>query len=84
MSKRRCLIFILISIRPKNITADELSKHSVRQVLETELFPTKDIAAVLAREANTISSLRKRLYKKVFNREGGAREWDDFILSIGT
>lgn len=46
--------------------------------------PTKDIAAVLAREANTISSLRKRLYKKVFDREGGAREWDDFILSIGT
>ena len=42
-------------------------------------IPTKDIAAVLAREANTISSLRKRLYKKVFDREGGAREWDDFI-----
>lgn len=47
-------------------------------------IPTKDIAAVLAREANTISSLRKRLYKKVFDREGGAKEWDDFILSIGT
>ena len=47
-------------------------------------IPTKDIAAVLAREANTISSQRKRLYKKVFDREGGAKEWDDFILSIGT
>ena len=43
-------------------------------------IPTKDIAAVLAREANTISSLRKRLYKKVFDREGGAKDWDDFIL----
>ena len=31
--------------RPANITNDELSKHSVRQVLETEIFPTKDIAA---------------------------------------
>ena len=31
--------------RPSNITNDELSKHTVRQVLETELFPTKDIAA---------------------------------------
>ena len=31
--------------RPANITNDELSKNSVRQVLETELFPTKDIAA---------------------------------------
>ncbi|MBQ3754283.1 MAG: hypothetical protein II864_12225 [Prevotella sp.] len=47
-------------------------------------IPTKDIVAVLAREANTISSLRKRLYKKVFDREGGAKDWDDFILSIGT
>lgn len=47
-------------------------------------IPTKDIAAVLAREPSTISSLRKRLYKKVFDREGGAKDWDDFILSIGT
>ena len=46
-------------------------------------IPTKDIAAVLAREVSTISTMRKRLYKKVFNREGGAKEWDDFILSIG-
>ena len=33
------------TIRPRNITNDELSKNSVRQVLETEIFPTKDIAA---------------------------------------
>ena len=33
------------TIRPRNITTDELSKHSVRQVLETELYPSKDIAA---------------------------------------
>ena len=33
------------TIRPKNITSDELSRHSVRQVLETEIFPTKDIVA---------------------------------------
>ena len=30
------------TIRPRNITSDELSKHSVRQVLETEIF-SKDI-----------------------------------------
>ena len=29
--------------RPSNITTEELSKNSVRQVLETELYPTKDI-----------------------------------------
>ena len=31
--------------RPNNIDQNELSKNSVRQVLETELFPTKDIAS---------------------------------------
>ncbi len=33
------------TIRPRNVTSDELSKHSVRQVLETEIFPNKDIEA---------------------------------------
>ncbi|GAB4317714.1 MAG: cell surface protein SprA [Bacteroidales bacterium] len=31
------------NIRPPNITNDELSNHYVRQVLETEVFPNKDI-----------------------------------------
>ena len=29
--------------RPRNVTTEELSRNAVRQVLETELFPTKDI-----------------------------------------
>ncbi len=29
--------------RPSNVTNEELSKHSVRQVLENEVFPNKDI-----------------------------------------
>lgn len=33
------------NVKPANITVDELSKNAVRQVLETEIFPTKDIAA---------------------------------------
>lgn len=31
------------TLRPKNIDKNELSKHSVRQVLETEVFPNKEI-----------------------------------------
>jgi hypothetical protein len=41
-----------------------------------------DIAAVLSRDISTISTVRSRLYKKVFNRNGGAKAWDDFVLSI--
>ena len=45
-------------------------------------IPPTDIAAVLTRDASTISTVRSRLYKKVFGRKGGARKWDEFILSI--
>ena len=43
----------------------------------------KDIATVLNRDVSTISTVRSRLYHKVFGQKGGAREWDDFVLSIG-
>ena len=44
----------------------------------------KDIAAVLARDTSTISTVRSRLYQKVFGRKGSTKDWDDFILSIRT
>ena len=47
-------------------------------------IPPSDIAAVLSRDVSTISTVRSRLYKKVFGQKGGTREWDDFILSMGT
>lgn len=31
------------TLRPSNVDKDELSRHSVRQVLETEVFPNKEI-----------------------------------------
>ena len=33
-------------------------------------------------QRDNVQSTKAR--KKVFNREGGAKEWDDFILSIGS
>ena len=44
----------------------------------------KDMATVLARDMSTISTVRSRLYKKVFGQKGGAKEWDEFIISIAT
>jgi hypothetical protein len=45
-------------------------------------IPPTDMASVLARDVSTISTVRSRLYGKVFGRKGGAREWDEFILSV--
>ena len=58
----------------------ELEYHTCL-LIKMRIAP-KDIAAVLARDVSTISTVRSRLFQKVFGRKGGAKEWDDFILSI--
>ncbi len=62
-------------------TMSEL-EYQVCLLIKLRIAPS-DIAIVLARDASTISTVRSRLYKKVFNHKGGAKEWDEFILSIG-
>lgn len=57
-------------------------EYRVCLLIKLRIAP-KDIAGVLARDVSTISTVRSRLYKKVFGQKGGAREWDDLILSIG-
>ena len=42
----------------------------------------KEISAVLCKDKSTISSIRKRLYRTVFNKEGSGKDWDEFILSL--
>lgn len=63
-------------------TMSEL-EYQVCLLIKLRVAPSY-MAAVLARDASTISTVRSRLYKKVFGQKGGAREWDEFILSIGT
>lgn len=58
-------------------------EYQVCLLIKLRIAP-KDIAAVLARDVSTISTVRSRLFQKVFGKKGGAKEWDDFILSIGT
>ncbi len=62
----------------------EMSDLEYQVCVLTKLrIPPSSIASVLVRDISTISSVRSRLFKKVFGRKGGAREWDEFILSIG-
>ena len=41
-----------------------------------------EIAKVLCKDASSISTMRSRLYNKVFGRKGSGREWDEFIRSL--
>ncbi|MCM1109304.1 MAG: hypothetical protein NC388_09720 [Clostridium sp.] len=45
-------------------------------------FSPSEMAAVLCKDISTISSIRSRLFKKVFQRSGGSKDWDEFILSL--
>ena len=57
-------------------------EYQVCLLIKLRIAPS-DIASVMARDVSTISTVRSRLYKKVFGQKGGAKEWDEFILSIG-
>lgn len=56
-------------------------EYHVCMLTKIRATPT-EIAGVLKREPSTISSMRGRLYHKVFDKNGGAKEWDEFILSL--
>lgn len=58
-------------------------EYQVCLLIKLRITPS-DIATVLARDVSTISTVRSRLFKKVFDKKGGAKDWDEFILSIGT
>ena len=66
----------------RNLYAMSELEYQVCLLIKLRVAPS-DMAVVLARDASTISTVRSRLYKKVFSQKGGAREWDEFILSIG-
>ena len=58
-------------------------EYQVCLLIKLRISPT-EIATVLSRDVSTISTVRSRLFYKVFGRKGGAKDWDDFILSLGT
>ena len=66
----------------RNLHAMSELEYQVCLLIKLRIAPS-DMAVVLARDASTISTVRSRLYKKVFGQKGGAKEWDEFILSIG-
>jgi len=65
----------------RNLYAMSELEYQVCLLIKLRIAPS-DIASVLARDVSTISTVRSRLYKKVFGQKGGAKEWDEFILSI--
>lgn len=66
----------------RNLTMMSELEYRVCMLVKLRIAPS-NIASVLSRDVSTISTVRSRLYKKVFGQKGGAKDWDDFLLSIG-
>lgn len=45
-------------------------------------FAPSSIATLICKTKETVSSARRRLYSKVFNREGSPDDWDKFIRTL--
>lgn len=56
-------------------------EYKVSMLLKLRI-PLKDISTVMCKDTSTISSIRSRLYQKVFQKKGGSRDWDDFIATL--
>ena len=56
-------------------------EYQVCLLIKLRVAPS-EIGTVLNRDVSTISSIRSRLYQKVFQRKGSSKEWDEFILSL--
>lgn len=76
----------------KAISPDFYSKfYSLHKVSDLEYrvcllirarFTPADMAILLCKSRSSITSIRSRLYEKVFGKKGGSRDWDDFILAL--
>lgn len=53
----------------------------VCQLLKLGCSPS-EIASALCKETSSISSIRSRLFKKVFGQKGSSKEWDEFIRTL--
>ena len=50
-------------------------------LLKAHISPA-GIATLTCKSPSAVTSTRSRLYKKVFGKKGGPKEWDEFILSL--
>lgn len=65
----------------KELTPLSETEWRVCMLLKLNIAPSS-IAILMSKTPGAISSVRERLYKKVFGKRGSTKDWDDFIKSI--
>ena len=71
-----------------NFASSLFSLHNMSQtewqvcmLLKLRVKPA-DIALVLKKDKSSISSIRSRLYRKVFDKPGTGKDWDEFVQTL--
>jgi len=64
-----------------NLCPMSLIEYHVCLLIKLNVTPT-EMANVLNKTTSSISTIRSRLYQKVFQQKGSSRQWDEFILSL--
>lgn len=65
------------------LTLIPLSEVEFRTCMLIRLsVPPSAMADVLHRDLSSISTIRSRLYQKVFGKKGSSHDWDEFVLSL--
>ncbi len=57
------------------------TEYRVCLLIKLKISPN-EMALLLNRSQSAISTIRSRLYQKVFGQKGGSKDWDAFILSL--
>lgn len=67
----------------KLMTLHQMStiEYQVCLLLKLNATPS-EIAQALCKETSSISTVRSRLYHKVFGKKGSSKEWDEFIAKL--
>ena len=66
---------------PESLYSMSPVEYQVCLLLKLNATPS-EIATVLCKDASSISTVRSRLYGKVFGKKGSSKEWDEFIRSL--
>lgn len=64
-----------------NLCNMSMTERQVCMLIKLRVPPT-EMAKVMNKDVSSISSIRKRLFQKVFGKKGRPKEWDDYILSL--
>ncbi|MBR1941499.1 MAG: tetratricopeptide repeat protein [Bacteroidaceae bacterium] len=65
----------------RNVININKTEYTISLLLKMKLKP-KHICALICRDSSSVANIRRRLYVKVFSKDGSPKDWDDYISSL--